>query len=471
MLMNRRGGESLGQAGEQGAKDERRLGIAGRVVFSTGDLTVNAALGALSIVYSTYFLTQVAGLRPFLAGLVPLLGRTVDALTDPAIGRLSDHTRLPAGRRRPYFLIGAIPFGLCFGLLWVQPGFESQIELFAYYATIYCLVSLFMTVVSVPYLALVPEMATDYDDRTSLNTYRSVGSILGTFGAIALRPVAGLFGGGLQGFAMAGALYGVLIIVPWLAIYRVTFERPAYARRPSSLSLVEGFRLALRRRSFVRLMAFYLSGRMAMDFVSSMLILFFTYWLGRGEDFEGAMALFLVTTVLALPAWLRLSLRRDKAEVFRIGCLIWMVVQTALLFVTPETPPWVLYAGLVLAAVGFGVVDLMPWAMLGEVIDEDELETGERREGLYNGLFMFLRKLAGAVVVFLLLGLLDLLGFEQGLEQNETVRVAILILSTLAPAAALAASIFLARNYPITREAHEAVLQDLERQRTGSPGS
>lgn len=442
-------------------EEPRRLSTPARGVFALGDLTVNTALSALSIVYTTYFLTQVAGLRPFLAGLVPFIGRIVDAVTDPLMGRLSDHTRLKGGRRRPYFLIGAVPFGASFALLWIDPGIESQWGLFAYYAAIYCVLSVFSTVVSVPYLALIPEMATDYDDRTSLNTYRSIGAIMGVFCAIGLRPVAAMYGGGPSGFAAAGIMYGALMALPWLVMKWVTFERPEFAPPEHRTPLLEGFQVALRRRSFVQLMGLYLTGRVAMDLVGAMLILYFTYWLGRGEDFEFAMMVFLLTTILVLPVWLRLSLHRNKADVFRAGCAIWMVVQGLLVFAMPDTSDVILYGAICAAGIGYGVVDLMPWAMLGEVVDEDELETGERREGLYNGLFMFLRKLAGALVVLVVLGGLDLLGFEKGETQNELVRIAILILSTLGPTTLLALSIWLATDYPITRGAHAEILDKL----------
>ncbi len=447
--------------GELGA-GQRRLSTPSRAVFALGDLTVNTALSALSIVYTTYFLTQVAGLRPVLAGLVPFVGRIVDAVTDPLMGRISDHTTLAGGRRRPYFLIGAVPFGAAFALLWVDPGFTSQWALFGYYAAVYCVLSVASTVVSVPYLALIPEMATDYDDRTSLNTYRAIGAIIGVFCAIALRPVAAMFGEGGSGFAAAGVVYGIGMALPWVFIRRVTFERPEFSSRESTTGLFESFRTALRRRSFVQLMGLYLTGRVAMDLVGAMLILYFTYWLGRGADFEIAMTVFLLTTIVVLPVWLRLSLRRDKATVFRAGCTIWMVVQGLLVLALPDTDDVILYGAVCAAGIGYGVVDLMPWAMLGEVIDEDELETGERREGLYNGLFMFLRKLAGALVVLVVLGGLDALGFAKGETQNDVVRIAILLLSTLAPAGLLALSIWLARDYPITRAVHATILKQLE---------
>jgi len=96
------------------------------------------------------------------------------------------------------------------------------------------------------------------------------------------------------------------------------------------------------------------------------------------------------------------------------------------------------------------------------VVDEDELGSGERREGIYNGVFTFLRKLAGALAVFLVLALLDLLGFEQGEVQSETVRQAIRGLTATLPVVCLLVSVQIARGYPLTRDAHGEILRQLE---------
>jgi Na+/melibiose symporter-like transporter len=208
-------------------------------------------------------------------------------------------------------------------------------------------------------------------------------------------------------------------------------------------------------------------GRISMDLVSALLILYFTYWIGRSEDFELTMFLFLTSVVLSLPLWLRLSQGHNKSTMFIIGCAWWMVTSLIFLFIGPDSPRWLLFVLPPLVGFGYGVVDVMPWAMLGEVIDEDDLASGHRREGLYNGVFTFLRKLAGALGVFLVLTILDLAGFEKGTEQTETVRQMIRILTAVAPAFFLAVSIWFAWNYPLTRAAHERILEDLARRDGG----
>lgn len=471
--------ETRGRAGQRSQPPTLpALTPARKSVYALGDFTINTALSSLSLIYASYFLTQVADLRPALAGLVPLIGRALDAFTDPLMGRISDHTNWSAGRRRPYFLLGAIPFGVSFALLWLDPPVASQAARFAYYTGAYCLLSLSMTVLSVPYLAIQPEMTLDYDARTSLNTYRTAGSIFGVFAAVGIRPLANALGGGAEGFAAAGGLLGIVLTLPWIAVYRATFERPEFrARQPrtgffdeskgsglvSKLSTVafgpilSALSMSFTRGSFRTLCGLYLTGRIAMDLIAALLILYVTYWLGRSGSFEITMLLFLTAVVCALPFWLRVSKSREKLGTFVIGSVWWMTCSVLLLFGQPDWPLWVLYLFAIVTGIGYAVVDVMPWAMLGEVIDEDDLRTGERREGIYNGVFTFIRKLGGAIGVFLVMSILDLAGFVRGDTQPESARQAIRILTGVAPAVFLLLSVLIALRYPLNRAAHAQI--------------
>lgn len=441
--------------------EDPRLTPARKAIYATGDFTVNTVLVSLSMIFVSYFLTQVAGLRAELAGAVQLIARTVDAFTDPAMGRISDICRWRLGRRRPFFLIGALPFGVFYALLWVDVSGWSQAGMFAYYTSVYVVLSLAMTVLSVPYLALQPEMAAGYDARTSLNTYRNAGSIVGVLAAVSFRLVAHALGGGTRGFALAGAAFGVLLAAPWFAIFAATWERRDFQARQTSLSFVAGARLIAKHRAFRRLTGMYLCGRVSMDLVGAMLILYFTLWIGRSGDFETMMLLFMLSVLFWLPIWLRVSRHTEKATTFMLGTSIWLVGQLVFLFATPDWPRYSLFLFAPLVAAGYALVDLMPWSMIGEVVDEDDLANGERREGVYNGFFMFLRKLAGTVAVFLAMTLLGFLGYEQGQHQPAAAITAIRWLTSVGPALFLALSIHFARGYPLGREAHARILEQL----------
>lgn len=439
-----------------------QLGVPRQVGYALGDVSLNTGLVALALVYAGYFLPQIAEIRPVYAGLIPLLGRIVDAFSDPLMGWLSDRTRTRFGRRRPFFLLGAIPYGLLFAMLWSEAPVEGDTARFAYYAAIYCLFSLAMTVPSVPYLSVLPEMAEDYDQRTTLNTYRAVGSIVGAVFALSLRPLAEALGGGAGGFARAGWWVGIALIPIWFVVFFATFER--FGARPSAAPLWGSAREAFSRRNFRRLIGLYLFGRIAMDLASTMLLLFYTYWLFRADLFEPVMGCFFAFVIVGYLIWRRVAERRDKAQVFILGSIWWMLVSFSLLLAQPSWP-WPLYFMITpLFAIGFAVVDLMPWSMIGEVIDEAELERGERREGIYNGIFTFVRKLGGALGIAVALAVLDAFGYEKvanPADLEESARQAIRWMTAMGPIVFIAIGILFARGYPLTRARHTEILDDL----------
>ncbi len=429
------------------------------VGFALGDHTVNIGLSALSLLY-LYFLSEVAGLRPALASLVLLVGRGVDAVFDPIMGRLSDLTRWRMGRRRPYFLIAAVPFGVSFATLWLVFPIGSQWAEFTVYALLYILHSLSSSMLTVPYMALLPELAADYHERTRLNAYRQVGSVLGTLvAAMAMRPLVEWFGGGTVGFAWAGVILGVWMTIPWALVYAITWEQDDHP--PVQTSFLTGMRRALTHRTYQRLLGIFISSRMAIDLSGAMFVFYLTYRLHRPNEFPLVMGLLLLTGTLSLPFWLRLARRIDKARAYLIGIAIWGIALVGIQFQGVDWPPWCMWVLVAVAGFGFAAGDLMPWAMLGDVIDEDELLHGERRDGIYAGVFTFLRKLGGAAAVAIGGQMLDLAGFEPGQIQSEEVVETIRFLTAGLPAVLLVVGAVTALRYPLGRARHEEILNTL----------
>ncbi|HEY9835758.1 MAG TPA: MFS transporter, partial [Vampirovibrionales bacterium] len=140
------------------------------------------------------FLTEVAGLDPGLAGTVLMIGKVWDAINDPVIGMLSDRTRSRWGRRRSWMLFGSLPFGLSFFLYWLVPHFSADPDLnksllFGYYILVSIFFHAAYTAVNLPYTALTPELTEDYNERTSLNSFRFAFSIGGSILALILGVV------------------------------------------------------------------------------------------------------------------------------------------------------------------------------------------------------------------------------------------------------------------------------------------
>jgi GPH family glycoside/pentoside/hexuronide:cation symporter len=445
---------------------EKHLSTTGKTLFALGDHTVNIVLSAVSLLYLKFLIDQ-GGLSPYLAGLVIWIARIVDAITDPGMGRLSDMTRWRGGRRRPYFLIGALPFGFCFALMWLSAPFASEFARFAYYSLVFIGVSLSMTCISVPYLALIPEMARDYDERTSLNTFRSIAAVLGTLAAVGMKSIVDALGGDASAWIRTAAATAVWLVVPWFAVYAVSFERPVESRGASP-NFREALRALATHRTYQILATLYILARIAVDLIGAMLLFYFAYSIGREADFAPTLALFLVVVVLSLPVWLAVAKKRDKRTLFIAGAAWWAVIQFVLFFGDSSWSRWILFTVPPLAAIGYAVAEMMPWAMLGDVIDEDELETGERREGMYVGFFTFLRKIGGATAVLLMAFALELSGFVGGPErvaQSEAALLSIRTMTSLVPMGVLLLAIAFAARYPLTRAAHARTVAALARRR------
>jgi GPH family glycoside/pentoside/hexuronide:cation symporter len=274
-----------------------------------------------------------------------------------------------------------------------------------------------------------------------------------------------LLGDGSPDWSAAALARAPALALPWLAVYRVSFERPDFQQRDIRIPFAAGLRQLAGHASFRHLVGLYIASRISYDLISALFLLYFLHYLGREQDFFPTLFLFLGVAVLALPFWLRLAARFDKRSVFLAGCWWWLAAQLAIFAVQPDWPRWMLFAMAGLAALGFAVIDMMPWSMIGDVIDEDELRTGERREGLYLGSFTFLRKLGGATGVLLSGAVLELAGDRGELAreaQSESAISAIRALCSLGPAAFLLLAIWATRGYGLTRARHTAVLRELD---------
>ena len=198
-----------------------------------------------SIFYAIY-LTDVVGLEPRLASFGAIVGIIWDGINDPLIGTLSDRINTRWGRRRPFLLWFAIPFAISFVLLWSAPKWDNQTALLIYVTVSFMLADTLQTLISVPYLSLTPELTPDYDERTSLTSYRSFFQLAGALIVVVAAPsivdlVIESGGTQQQGFMTVGAIFGFVSAVPLLLISLLLRE----TSRPSEVETIS-FRETLR---------------------------------------------------------------------------------------------------------------------------------------------------------------------------------------------------------------------------------
>ena len=438
-----------------------------KLAFGAGDLGP-AIVAAINGFYLNAFLLDVAGLRPAVAGTIFLIVKIWDAVNDPLIGALTDRTKTRWGRRRPWLLFAAIPFGLAFFLQWIVPPL-SDFGKFWYYLVVALLLDAAYTAVNVPYCALTPELSHDYDERVSLSSYRMSFSILGgVFAAFLHTLIVGAFPNVFTGYAVSAAIWAFFITVPNFITFAFTRETHFKEDRPKGPGFFEGLSIAFRNRAFVLVTLIYLLSWLSIQFVQTNLFLYVKYWVGAEGQFGPLVLAVQISAFVFVLIWAQVSRRIGKQSTYYIGMSFWVLVAIVLFFVQPGQMT-LLFALAVLAGAGVGIGYLIPWSMLPDVIELDELQTGQRREGVFYGFFVFLQKLGISLGLALSNFILEASGYINQVPggavpvQPPAVLLALRLFVSLAPAVILLISFLAVKHYPITREKHTQMRAELAR--------
>ncbi len=440
----------------------KKLSFITKFFYGAGDFGFSLTDTIVGLLFAN-FLIKVVGLAPSQAALIIFIGHSWDWINDPLFGALSDRTRSRWGRRRVFLLFGWLPFALCFSMLWWRPPMAEGWMLVAYYAAAYILYDASATIAYVPYYALTPELTSDYDERTSLTAYRMAFSIIGALLAFTLPlemigertpDKAPLVFSTMLIFAFAAAL-------PLLGTFAATREQPEHMQQERS-SLRESLRAALKNKPFLFAVGIFLFTFTALTLIESMLLFFISDRLGTGDQETLITAGVFVTALLTLPFWNWVSAKKDKRSAYIIGMIFFATIITLLIFVQPAWGILPVMVLAVLAGVGVGAVQVLPWAMLPDAIEVDELNTGKRHEGMFFSLVMLLRKFAPSISLPLALLVMEWSGYTAGAaQQPESAVRAVQVLTGPVPAAFLMIGVIFAVNYPLTREKYEDVRRQL----------
>jgi glycoside/pentoside/hexuronide:cation symporter, GPH family len=456
------------------------LSRAQKTTYGAGDMSISLAVTIVGA-YFAIFLTDVVGLSPGLAAIALFVGRSWDYVNDPLVGYLSDRTRSRWGRRRPYLLFGAVPFGLAFALMWWRPPFDAQAWLVVYYALAYLVFDAAVTVVYMPYVSLTPELTQDYDERTSLTSYRMAFSLLASLIAFVVPAamIGRFYPDNASRVLTMGLVFGLACIAPILVTFFGTSERSAYEHQEQP-KLIPSIRAALRNRPFVFGMVMFLLTWMSIALLQATLLYFIKYVLVREAQADLIMAAIFVTALVTLPIWLAVSNRSDKRRAYVIGIAFWAAVQVVLVLLSGKTPLALVMAMCVLAGVGVAAAHVLPWSIIPDAIEWDEWKTGARHEGMFYSIVTLAQKVASSIAVPLALLLLEAAGYEGAASatgadelvaaQSESAVNAIRVLVGPIPAMLLIAGILFALNYPLDREEHRRVTRELELRRAGNEG-
>lgn len=436
-----------------------------KLAYGAGDVGP-ALMVTISGFYLNAFLLDIAGLRPAVAAAIFLIVKIWDSLNDPLIGTLTDRTHTRWGRRRPWLLFGAIPFALAWILQWQVPDL-GDIGLFFYYLFVALLLDTSMTAVNVPYTALTPEIAPGYNERTSLNSFRFSFSILGGMLALLIHDtIINTAPDIITGYAVSAFLMGLVIVLSNWITFAAIRETHQFREDEQQPGFFQGFRIAFANRPFLMVTAIYLLSWLAIQFVQANMLLYVRYWVGGEENFI-LLAMALQLSIFAfLIVWTRVSSRIGKRKVYFIGAALWIIVELFIFFIQPGQLN--LLIGLaVLAGAGVSVAYLIPWSMLPDVVDLDELNTGLRREGVYYGFFVFLQKLAISLGLAISNLIFDLAGYINAVPgqplpvQPDSVQLALRLFVSLVPILIVLLSLPVVYRYPITAARHAEIRAQL----------
>ncbi|MBD2578307.1 MFS transporter [Oscillatoria sp. FACHB-1406] len=461
--------------------EREKLSFLTKLSFGSGDL--GAAITAnILVFYLSPFLTDVAGLTPFLAGASQFVGKVWDAINDPFVGVMSDRTQNQRwGRRYPWMIYGAIPFGLFFFLQWIVPfSAANQWGLFFYYTIISILFNSFYTVVNVPYTSLTPELTQDYDERTNLNSFRFFFSIGGSILSIVIFNylIRRLIADPQQQYFIMGIVLALISVIPiYLCVWgthrralSVAITHPEI-ETPVSLPILEQLRIVFRNRPFLFVVGIYLCSWLSVQFTASIIPYFIRNRMQIDNPLiEGTVILCVQVTAMAmLPVWSRLSQRFGKRGIYFMGMTLWIIAQAGLYFLQPEQVG-LMYALAVMAGFGVSIAYLVPWSMLPDVIELDELNTGQRREGIFYSFITFVQKVCLGLAVTVLLAGLGWAGYDAKLpiaEQPDNVVSLIRFSIGPLPTLSLICGLVLAYFYPLTREIHAQIRLQLDERHRG----
>ncbi|MDP3177484.1 MAG: MFS transporter [Spirochaetaceae bacterium] len=452
---------------------ERPVRLRNVLGYGIGDIYGGGAFLIVGMFFM-FFLTEVVGMSPALAGLMFGVGKIWDGVSDPLMGYISDRTKAKAGRRRVYFLAGIVPIAVTFALLWVPLATDSQALLFAYYLAAYILLDAALTMVMTPYSALPAEMSSDFKTRNRLSTSRLVFSGFSSLlAAIVPKMIIDAFPGDPgRGHLVMGIAFGLFFALPWVVVYASTWENKASGVGKVEGNIWKSFFTIFRNKSFRIHFMMYVLAYTAMDVLMALFTYYLTYYLKMPKQYSLFMGTLMIVQLSMMPVYLAIANGRGKGLAYGIGLAVWATGMTLTLSIGELSPAWAVAAVCAVIGAGTSAGVLIPYAILPFVIDVDELITGEQRSGVYAGAMTLLRKLVQGALALPAIGImLGGIGFVPGAEQGAATLSKFFAFFIGVPVALIVAGIAVSTQFRITPKTHAVLKAEMVRLLAGGPAS
>ena len=405
-----------------------------------------------------YYLTNVLGVSPGLAGVVVFAPKAWDVLINPWVGQLSDRAVGRHGTRAPFLLAGALGLPLFFALMF-SPSSTWPTHLSALFvAVMFLLAATAFAVFQVPYIALPAEITDSYEERTTLMSYRIAlltAAIL-LFGAGAPALIKAL-GGGTGGYRIMGGLAAAVIAVGLLCAWAGARKaKPLMTAEAAEGTLLDQLRIAKRNRAFLLLLGAFVAQALATGSMLAAAPYFATYILHDPGITTVLFGCLVAPAILVMPLWAWLARRVGKRSGFMLAATLFGAASLSLL-AGRSIPPLAVYGLVAACGVGYAGMQLFPLSMLPDTIDLDEAQTGKKRAGVFTGLWTAGETGAFALGPALFSVVLAATGFvssraDERVEQPASALTGIALGFSLLPAALILLSLPLIRAYRLSAE-------------------
>ncbi|MGF1456234.1 MAG: MFS transporter [Alphaproteobacteria bacterium] len=494
--MDQAQGEETGDAktgGGRGPVDPTIPSTGTKLAYGLGSISSGVKSGGFDY-FLLIFYAQVVGLDPRLVGLALTIALVFDAITDPLVGYWSDNLHSRLGRRHPFMYVAALPVSVTYFLLWTPPADWSQAGQFWYLLTLAVLIRTFMTLFETPSFALAPELTDDYDERSRLIGYRYFFGWIGgntmtvmmfffVFPAFATVAVPdGRFN--MDSYVFYGLVAGVMIFVSIMIASvgthnRIRHLKPAPPKRPMGVRVAfqEIFE-TLSDRSFAALFGASLFGAIATGLSGGLAFYIVTYFWGFDSLQVGAITLSvflsaLIGLILAPRVTRGMGKKRGAIIIGLIAFLgspLPIVLRlfdlmpdngTALLF-------WIVF---VTTTVDVGLIicfQILAASMIADLVEQSELRTTRRSEGIFFAAITFVRKSVQGLGVTAAAFVLWIAAFPTGAAPGEVSGEALWRLgATYAPAVVTIWMLMMVciTQYRLDRAGHEDNLRRLSESR------
>ena len=458
-------GPAQPQHSAHAASGKLPLGV--KIGYGIGDIGGNLYFTMIGTFLLFYF-TDVLDINPALAGWAFAIGKIWDAVSDPAMGYISDHAKTRWGRRRPFILLGGVLLLGTMVLMFFDPGFEHELSLFVYVSVAFVLVNTAYTITNVPYSAIVPELTSDYDERTVINGFRNVFAVVGTFTAFVLVPVVvDAFGGGDYAWTMMALVMGGVMFLSALITF-VTVPEPDITLAPSQDNVIKQYVDVLKMKEYLTVLFPWTLHIAGITFLQASLIYYFNNIYRQPGLLETALATLLFSALVFIPLWVMIAKRIGKKLTYNIGMSVFATAVILFFFLGEPLGPVYAYVTMAIAGIGLATQYVMPYSLVADVVELDFANTGARREGVFFGLFTLVSK-AGQGLAGLVSGLVLAAGNyvspPEGVDfipQAESAVFAIKLLTGPIPAVCFIIGVVVLSFYPITAQAYAEIRRRVE---------